>query len=166
MKFEVKKRFSGEVAFAAEIECDVSASTAVKLGLAVRWAFKTGAYLRGADLGGAYLRGADLRGAYLRGADLGGADLGGADLRGADLGGAYLGEQWIIQGPVRSDGYFFFYMRLKDEAEPKVRAGCRWFTMAEARTHWMTTRAGTPLGDETIAILDYLEAAAKIRGLK
>ena len=150
-----------------------------------------GAYLRGADLGGANLGGADLggaylRGAYLRGADLGGANLGGADLgganlgganlrganlRGADLGGAYLrgaylGDQWIIQGPSRSDGYFFFLMRLKDEAEPMVCAGCRRFSMAVARKHWQDTRGGTPLGNETMAILDFLERAAEIRGLK
>jgi hypothetical protein len=33
--------------------------------------------------------------------------------------------------------------------------------MAEARQHWVTTRAGTPLGDETQDILDMFEKAIK-----
>jgi len=110
-------------------------------------------------------RGADLGGAGLGGADLGGADLGGADLGGADLGGAYLGDQWIIQGPVRTDGHFFFLMRLTGDQTPMVRAGCHWLSLPDARTHWSKTRGGTPVGDETALILDYLENVMKLRGL-
>ena len=189
IKFDVLKRFSPEIAFTAEIDCDEDTVPRVKLGLAVKWAFKFGAYLGGADLRGAYLGdaylrgaylgGADLRGAYLRGADLGGADLGGADLRGADLrgadlggaylrgaylGGADLGGQWCIQGPARSDGYFFTLTNFKDEGV-RLKAGCRNFTLEEARKHWNETRQGTALGAETFAILDCLEAMAKARGL-
>ncbi len=116
----------------------------IKLGLAVKWAFKSGAYL-----GGAYLGGADLRGVYLGG---------------AYLGGAYLGDQWIIQGAVRSDGYVFILTNLKDEGV-RLIAGCRNFTLLEARAHWKETRGGTPLGAETFAILDCLESMAKARGL-
>ena len=127
-----------------------------------------GAYLGGADLGRAYLGSADLGGAYLGGADLRGADLGGANLRGADLGGANLrgadlGEQWVIQGACRSDGYWFMLTSLTGEGV-RVKAGCRNFTLAEAREHWTATRKDTPLGNETFAILDNLEALAKIRG--
>ena len=39
-------------------------------------------------------------------------------------------------------------------------------TMAEARLHWDTTRGGTQLGAETTVILDYLVAAAAVRGVK
>ncbi len=99
-----------------------------------------------------------------RGAYLGGADLGGADLGGADLGGANLGEQWVVQGACRSDGYWFMLISLKDEGV-RVKAGCRNFTLVEAREHWSTTRKDTPLGNETFAILDNLEALARIRGL-
>ena len=71
MKFEIKKRFSGEVIFSIERE---------SWKLAVEAAFKAGADLRGANLYGANLGGADLYGANLYGADLYGANLYGADL--------------------------------------------------------------------------------------
>jgi hypothetical protein len=115
IKFDIKNRFTGDVQFTAEIDCDEGQSKSVKIGLSAKWALKNDAYLgcaylrdanlrdadlrdanlrganlRGANLGGAYLRDANLRGANLRGADLGGADLRGANLRGANLGGAYL----------------------------------------------------------------------------
>ncbi len=85
---------------------------------------------------------------------------------GADLGGAYLGGQWIIQGQTRSDGYAFFLQRLTDDTEPMIKAGCRHFTTTQAREHWQTTRGGTPLGDETFAIIDCLVRTMEIRGLK
>ena len=110
----------------------------------------------GANLGGADLRGANLGGAYLRGANLGGADLRGADLRG----------QWIIQGGVRSDGHAFFLQRLKDDAEPMIKAGCRYFTIARAEAHWTATRGGTQLFDETRAIVRAMVDVMHIRGLK
>jgi hypothetical protein len=122
-------------------------------------AYLGGAYLRGADLGGADLRGADLDGAYLRG-----AHLGGAYLRGADLGGADLGNQWIIQGGTRSDGYFFMLTNLAGEGV-RVKAGCRNFTIAEAEAHWTRTRGGTVLGKETFAIINAMGEIATMRGL-
>jgi uncharacterized protein YjbI with pentapeptide repeats len=126
---------------------------------AVQEAVKRGADLRGADLRGAYLRGADLGGA-----DLMGADLRGADLRGADLGGAYLGDQWIVQGAARSDGYFFFLQKLKDDKEPMIKAGCRLFRIADAQAHWEKTRAGTVLFRETETIVRGMIELARIRG--
>jgi hypothetical protein len=156
-----------------------------KLGLAVQWAIKSGANLRGADLGGANLgdanlRGADLVGADLRGANLGdanlrGADLGaadlrdanlrGADLRGADLVGADLGSnQWIIQGATRSDVYIFFLQKLKDDKEPMVKAGCRYFTIPEAQLHWEKTRKGEKFLDETREIVRCMVNLAHFRG--
>jgi len=62
-------------------------------------------------------------------------------------------------GPFRSDGYQFAIGETSS-----VHAGCRVFsTMAEAREHWTLTRGGTPLGDETMAILDFLEKMAELR---
>ena len=165
MKFDILNRFTGAVQITAEIECGDNELTSIKLGLAVRWAFKSGADLRGADLRGADLRGANLRGADLRGADLSGADLRGANLRGADLSGADLGEQWIIQGATRSDGYAFFLQKLKDDSEPMVKAGCRYFTLAQAESHWTATRGKTALGRETEAIVRSMVSIAHIRGL-
>ena len=98
-------------------------------------------------------------------ADLSRADLSRANLSGANLSGANLSDaQWILQGAVRSDGYAFFFQQLTADASPMIKAGCRYFTLADARAHWTATRAGTPLGDETFAILDNLEALAHIRG--
>lgn len=58
MKFEVKNRYTGNVQFAAEIECDENEAYSVKLGLAVKWGMKAKANLSGADLSGADLSGA------------------------------------------------------------------------------------------------------------
>ena len=117
-----------------------------------------------ADLADANLASAYLVGAYLAGANLAGAYLAGAYLAGANLARANLANQWIVQGAVRSDGYVFMLTNLKDEGV-RLKAGCRNFTMAEARQHWKATRDDTPLGTETFAILDCLEAMAKARGL-
>ena len=85
MKYDVMNRFSGDIQFTAEIDCDAGAENSLKLGLAVKWAISNGA-----DMSGAYLRSADLRGADMSGANLRSANLRGADLRGADMSGAYL----------------------------------------------------------------------------
>jgi uncharacterized protein YjbI with pentapeptide repeats len=93
----------------------------------------------------------------LTGADLTGADLTGADLRDTDLSGADLsGAKGVVLGPQRSDGYLFWLTG--SPAQPIVRAGCRTFTLPEARAHWTETRGETALGDETMAILLYLES--------
>ena len=183
MKYEIKNRFTGAVQFTAEIECGESASVNVKVGLSVKWAIKTRANLAGADLADANLADADLARAYLAGAylaraylaranlaraDLAGAYLARADLAGADLAGANLARTDLaranlVDGGQRSDGRRFVGW-IKDNVL-QIRAGCRSFSITEARTHWLTTRAGTPLGDETTAILDHIEAVARIRGL-
>lgn len=81
----------------------------------------------------------------------------GADLRGADLTDAYL-----INCGFRSDGYEFY--ALTRSGELWIKAGCRFFSISDARKHWVK-RAGTQLGEETTAILDHAERTAKIRGL-
>lgn len=43
-----------------------------------------------------------------------------------------------------------------------IGAGCRWFTLREAREHW-TGRADRPI---SLAMLDFAEAIAKARGWK
>ena len=129
-------------------------------------AYLGGADLRGADLGNAYLGGANLRGAdlgnaYLGGANLWGANLGGANLRGADLRGADLrGADLshglaIVQGPIRSDGYFFS-LRVGCLGEHVVVDGCRSFTIEQYRQHVADNYPDTPKAAETLAILDFL----------
>ena len=77
-------------AITVTIECDPSALSGVKLGIAVRVAVKERANLSGANLSGANLSGADLSGAYLSEANLSRAYLSEANLSGAYLSGANL----------------------------------------------------------------------------
>ena len=168
MVFEIKNRFTGAVQFTAEIDCDPDMSISVKIGLAVMWALKTNANLRDAYLGDAYLRGADLRDAVLRDADLRdanlrGADLSGADLSGANLRGAYLRGANLFHCGSRSDGYEFFAHVMNGDLW--IKAGCRYFSVADAKEHWAKTRAGTQLGDESLQLVANAERLAIIRGL-
>jgi hypothetical protein len=163
IKFDVLNRFTGAVQFTAEIECDEGASVSVKLGLAVRWAVKARANLADANLARAHLAGAYLAGAYLAGANLAGANLAGANLAGANLAGANLAGADLIDGGQRSDGYRFIGS-IKDGVL-MISAGCRYFALADARSHWSSSRGGTALGDETQAILDHIERVANVRGL-
>ncbi len=111
MKFDILNRFSGDVQFTAEIDCDENALASVKIGLAVKWGLENSVDLKGADLRvanlrvanltGADLEGADLTGADLEGADLEGAYLRGADLEGADLEGAYLTGAYLTGANLR-----------------------------------------------------------------
>ena len=65
----------------------------------------------------------------------------------------------IVVGPSRSDGYQFVM-----GASRSIHAGCRVFvSLAEARTHFETTRGGTPLGTESLLLLDQIEALAALR---
>lgn len=184
MLFQIKSWLNASVLF----ECEVPDDEPLKIRFAVqvavgkkadlRDANLRGANLGGADLGGANLGdadlgGANLGGANLRGAKLGGADFGGAnlrganlrgaDLRGANLGGADLGGQVVIDLGQRSDGYAFLLTKLTGEGW-RIKAGCRNFTVAEARTHWQSTRGGTQLGSESLGIVDHAERIAAIRG--
>ncbi|MCP4410751.1 MAG: pentapeptide repeat-containing protein [Gammaproteobacteria bacterium] len=91
-KFEVTNRWSGNVQFTAEIECEKDEAYSVKLGLAVRWGIKSGAYLRDANLRGANLRDANLSDANLSDANLRDANLRDANLSDANLSGANLSD--------------------------------------------------------------------------
>ena len=90
---------------------------------------------------------------WLSGANLTRANLTRADLTRADL----------VDGGQRSDGYRFVGQIRGGVLW--IHAGCRYFPISDARAHWETTRGGTPLGDETMAILDHIEKVARIRGL-
>jgi len=188
LKFDILNRFTGAVQFTAEIDCDGDAPVSLKVGASVRWAVENGASLDGASLVGASLRNASLDGASLDGASLRNASLDGASLRNASLrnasldgaslrnasldgaslvdaslDGARLVGASLVDGGQRSDGYRFVgWIR---DGVLQIRAGCRNFSVTEAWEHWKRTRGGTPLGDETSAILTHIETVAKIRGL-
>ena len=55
MKIDVRNRWTGDVQFTAEVECDESASWGVRLALAVKWGLENSADLRSADLSSANL---------------------------------------------------------------------------------------------------------------
>ena len=121
----------------------------------------TGAVLHTVNVG-------SLSGANLWGANLSRADLSRANLSRANLSRANLGTQWIIQGQTRSDGYAFSLQRLTADTEPMIKAGCRYFTLAQGQAHWEATRqVQTPaLFNETRAIVRALVDTMHIRGLK
>ena len=78
------------------------------------------------------------------------------------------GDAWVsspICAASRSDAYLFIITPDKDGVL-RIIAGRRYFTIAEARAHWTATRGGTPLGDESLAIVDHLERMAAIRFAK
>ena len=137
MKFEITSRLTGAVQFTAEIECADDAPRSVKIGLAVEWAIKFGANLSDANLSR-------------------------ANLSRANLSGANGIVDRLIDGGLRSDGYRFLLTRTEPGAW-RVKAGCRNFTVEEALSHWAATRAGTPLGEETFALIDHMTRLATIR---
>lgn len=127
MKFEIKNRFTEDVIFTAEIDCDKSARPSIKMGLAVKCAD-----LQGTNLRNAYLAGTNLQGTNLEGANLEGADLEGADLKGAYLQGAYLaGAKSLVSfGPVGNEGRIGY--AVQHEKSIMVRLVCFWGTEKEA----------------------------------
>ena len=107
----------------------------------------------------ANLQDLDLRGADLTGANLYGANLDGAYLTGANLYGAKIGEHTItgrFAAARRSDGYEFFAFAA--EPEPIIRAGCQTHTFSGYRSHVASEYTGGAKAEETLRILDFLEA--------
>ena len=90
------------------------------------------------------------------------ANLSEADLSRANLSEANLSRANLINGGMRSDGYRF--LAIRDDENIVISAGCRRFSIPDARAHWQATRAGTRLGDESLALVDHLERMAKIAG--
>lgn len=62
----------------------------------------------------------------------------------------------------RTDGYTFLIA--PTPSGPRIMAGCRYFSIDEARAHWAATRGGTKLGDESLALVDHLERMAILNG--
>ena len=87
------------------------------------------------------------------------------DLRGVDLTKAYLSEavinadklDRILARATRvSDGHEFFLFALQD-GPPKIKAGCRWMTIADYRAHVAANYSFTAKARETLKILNYCE---------
>jgi hypothetical protein len=138
-------------------------------GASLDGASLVGARLDGARLDGARLDGARLDGARLDGASLDGASLVGARLDGASLVGARLDGALVCGEAVTrllacasrlQDPYVFYAFELQ-AGGVKIKAGCRWFTVAEYRAHVAATYGGTAKGRETSDILDFIEARCR-----
>ena len=137
-------------------------------GANLSYANLTDAALSYANLSGARLSYANLTDAALSYANLTGAILTDANLTGAilthtNLTGAILTDANLICGGKRSDGHDFYLIR-EPSGAVMVRVGCRYFTPDAARGHWTETRAGTRLGNESLAIVDHLMRMAEIAG--
>ena len=123
------------------------------------------ANMRGANMRYANMRGADMRGADMRYANMEGANMEGADMRYANMRYAKINDKTVIgilRRATRSDGYEFFLWHCKEGYF--IKAGCRFLDMEAARQHWTNTRQGTALGDESLDILDFFDAAIKRQG--
>jgi hypothetical protein len=160
MPIEIKHRYSGAVL--RTIDADTLEGE--DLGKAyLHGANLTGANLSGVDLSGASLGGACLSEADLSGANLTGANLTGATLIFANLRGAMIGQDKLdrlLARATRSDGYEFFLFKLQDGL-PKIKAGCRWMTIAEYRAHVVKEYPDTDKAGETRRILNFFEATAE-----
>jgi len=128
------------------------------------WADLRGANLRDADLSLANLRGADLRDAGLSWANLRDADLSLADLRGANLRGADLrwtdlrGAIGLLLLPVQDMRGHLFVHAVHCGNGWRIRAGCRDFSISEAREHWGASYEGDrEQGDMYLHAVDWLE---------
>jgi len=123
--------------------------------------------LHHSDLYRANLSHANLSNTIFYCADLSHADLSDSNVFGADFTGANLSHANLLGTSLidmrRIDGYRFIGWIKNGILQ--INAGCRNFSIERARIHWSRTRAGTSLGDETFAILDYMESVVKIRGL-
>lgn len=176
MTVEITSYITGDVIYVTELSShDDERPHSWRLGKAAIQAIRDGRKLMGAHLYGACLRGADLQGANLRGSDLRRADLRdtnlrranlrNADLRGADLEdailhGADLGGPTIIDAGQEKRGYRF--VAIPHEDGIRIAAGCRWFTIAEARAHW--GRDIAPSDAECLARIEMIARVARSRG--
>ena len=166
MSIEIK-RIDGTVAYESQ--------SATSLREAVGEAVRKGVYLARADFYGANFFRADFfradfslanfsRANFSR-ASFSGANFSGASFYGANFSRAnFSGAKGILHvGPV--DGWDMYAVRWDDG--PRIKAGCRWFTVTEARAWW--GKGGAPgnkpeHGPLMLAGLDALLAMAKAHG--
>jgi hypothetical protein len=152
MKFDILDK-SGKVIFMADVDCDETCDTSIKIGLAVNYAIRhkinlIGADLRGVDLSGTELRGINLSQANLsytsmRDADLSYTDLGYASLSGAELYGTNLSYASLSGANLRDTDLSYANLSCADLRvlqtdiwtcyiqKEYIRIGCQFFTVDE-----------------------------------
>ncbi len=156
---EVKNRFTGKTIGKFNIFMEADLRRADLRGADLRGANLYEADLRGANLYEADLYGADLRGANLCRANLRRANLYGADLRGAIDKYGTLNQ--IIPGPIRITDAYIFSLRLYEDHDPVVFAGCQEMAIEEYYSH-TETYDDYLKREATIIILKYFEAVIEL----
>ena len=181
MSIEIK-RIDGTVAYESQSATSLkeAAEEAVRQGVPLAGANCSGADFSRADFSRADFSRADFSLANFSRADFSLANFYGADFSRADFslanfygadfslahfpGANFFGVEGILHaGPV--DGCDMYAVRWDDG--PRIKAGCRWFTVSEAREWW--GKGGTPgnkpeHGPLMLAGLDALLAMAKAHG--
>ena len=186
--YNILNRFSGEIQCSVEIECAVDALPSMKLGLAVKVAIKENKDLSGSDLSrldlrwsnlsrldlsrsdlsGSNLRKSNLSGSNLSGSNLSGSDLSGSNLSGSNLSGSDLSDtkynndiiSHIVARATRLDGYEFFAFATDNGI--KIKAGCKYLSIKEAKAHVAKNYPNTPKAIETLSIIRHIESMAKL----
>ena len=161
MSIEIK-RIDGTVAYESQSATSLkeAAEEAVRQGVSLARAHFPLAHFSGANFSGANFYKADFYKANFSLANFSGADFSRANFYGANFYGA---EGILHVGPV--DGWDMYAVRWDDG--PRIKAGCRWFTVSEAREWW--GKGGAPgnkpeHGPLMLAGLDALLAMAKAHG--
>ena len=135
MSIEIK-RIDGTVAYESQSATSLkeAAEEAVRQGVSLARAHFPGAHFSGANFFGAHFSGADFSRANFSRADFSLANFSLANFSGASFYGAnFFGVEGILHvGPV--DGWDMYAVRWDDG--PRIKAGCRWFTVSEAREWW------------------------------
>ena len=176
MSIEIK-RIDGTVAYESQSATSLkeAVAEAVRQGVSLAGVHFSGADFSGADFSGANFSGTDFSlanfsganffGVHFYGADFSLANFSGASFSGASFYGAnFFGVEGILHvGPV--DGWDMYAVRWDDG--PRIKAGCRWFTVTEAREWW--GKGGAPgnkpeHGPLMLAGLEALLALAKDHG--
>ena len=166
MSIEIK-RIDGTVAYESQSATSLreAVAEAVRQGVSLAGANCSGADFSRADFSRADFSRADFSLANFSRADFSLANFYGADFSLAHFPGAnFFGVEGILHaGPV--DGCDMYAVRWDDG--PRIKAGCRWFTVSEAREWW--GKGGTPgnkpeHGPLMLAGLDALLAMAKAHG--
>ena len=171
MSIEIK-RIDGTVAYESQSATSLkeAAEEAVRQGVSLAGAHFPLAHFSGANFPRANFYGAnfykaDFYKANFSLANFSGADFSRANFSGASFYGAnFFGVEGILHvGPV--DGWDMYAVRWDDG--PRIKAGCRWFTVTEARAWW---GKGGESGNKPehgplmLAGLDALLAMAKAHG--
>ena len=166
MSIEIK-RIDGTVAYESQSATSLkeAVAEAVRQGVALAGANCSGAHFSRANCSEAHFSGANFSRANFSRADFSLANFSLANFSGASFHGAnFFGVEGILHvGPV--DGWDMYAVRWDDG--PRIKAGCRWFTVSEAREWW--GKGGAPgnkpeHGPLMLAGLDALLAMAKAHG--